>query len=147
MANLPSSSVTPGPPFSAIGVDTFGPWSIVTRKTSGAESNRWAIMFTCLTTRANHIKVDGIHVKLIIHQSLRKKIAIRGNVRKLRSDRGTNFFEATKDLNTEVMQGPVKNFLDQSMIKWILTSLTLPTWKELGKGLYKWRSVSWMFYN
>lgn len=73
MANLPSSSVTPGPPFSAIGVDTFGPWSIVTRKTRGAESNRWAIMFTCLTTRANHIKVDGIHVKLIIHQSLRKK--------------------------------------------------------------------------
>lgn len=66
---------------------------------------------------------------------------------KLRSDRGTNFFEATKDLNTEVMQGPVKNFLDQSMIKWILTSLTLPTWKELGKGLYKLRSVSWMFYN
>ncbi|XP_065925824.1 uncharacterized protein [Magallana gigas] len=124
MADLPSSRVTPGPPFSAVGVDTFGPWSIVTRKTRGgvAESKRWAIMFTCLTTRAVHIElVESMSSSSFIN-ALRRFIALRGNVCELRSDRGTNFIGATGDLNIDVIQGPVKHFLDQSKIKWIFNA-------------------------
>lgn len=32
MADLPADRLQPGPPFTSVGVDTFGPWQIVTRK-------------------------------------------------------------------------------------------------------------------
>lgn len=124
MADLPSSRVTPGPRFSAVGVDIFVPWSIVTRKPRGgvAESKRLAIMFTCLTTRAVHIElVESMSSSSFINAS-RRFIALRGNVSELRSDHGTNFIGATEDLNIDVMLGPVKHFLDQSRIKWIFNA-------------------------
>ncbi|XP_061193706.1 uncharacterized protein LOC133201933 [Saccostrea echinata] len=120
MADLPPDRITPGPPFSAVGVDTFGPWTIVTRKTRGgqAESKRWAIMFTCLTTRAIHIElVESMSSSSFIN-ALRRFIALRGNVSLFRSDRGTNFIGATEDLGIDVTKGPVKNFLDKSKIVW-----------------------------
>lgn len=59
MSDLPADRLQPSPPFTFIGLDTFGPWSIVTRKTRGGASNskRWAVLFTCLYTRAIHIEV------------------------------------------------------------------------------------------
>ena len=58
MADLPSDRLELGPP-TQVGVDTFGPWPIVTRRTRGGHANnkRSGILFTCLTTRANHIEV------------------------------------------------------------------------------------------
>ena len=46
-------------PFSNVGVDVFGPWTVVTRKTRGGQANfkRWAVLFTCLVTRAVHIEL------------------------------------------------------------------------------------------
>ena len=120
MADLPPDRITPGPPFSAVGVDTFGPWTIVTRKTRGgqAESKRWAIMFTCLTTRAIHIElVESMSSSSFIN-ALRRFIALRGNVSLFRSDRGTNFVGATEDLGIDVTRGPVKNYLEKSKIVW-----------------------------
>ncbi|VDI30170.1 Hypothetical predicted protein [Mytilus galloprovincialis] len=42
-----------------IGVDTFGPWNVIARRTRGGQANhkRWAILFTCLVIRAIHIEV------------------------------------------------------------------------------------------
>ena len=59
MADLPSDRLEPSPPFTNVGVDTFGPWQITTRKTRGgsAQSKRWAILFTCLVTRSIHIEL------------------------------------------------------------------------------------------
>lgn len=53
MANIPKDRLTPGPPFTFVGVDTFGPWVVTTRRTRGglATSKRWAILFTCLVSR------------------------------------------------------------------------------------------------
>lgn len=58
MADLPEDRIIPGPPFTNVGIDTFGPWTIITRKTRGgaANSKRWAIIFTCLTTRSVHLR-------------------------------------------------------------------------------------------
>lgn len=51
MVNLPQDSLEPGPPFTNVGVDCFGPWEVLTRRTRGghANSKRWAVMFTCLS--------------------------------------------------------------------------------------------------
>jgi hypothetical protein len=116
MADLPTSILTPGPPFSVVGVDTFGPWNIVTRKTRGgvAESKRWAIMITCLTTRAVHIELMESMLSSSFINALRRFIGLRVNVTEFRSD---HFIEATEDLCIETIRGSVKNFLDQSRIK------------------------------
>lgn len=59
MADLPVDRLQPSPPFTSVGLDVFGPWEVVTRRTRGgsAESKRWAVLFTCMTTRAVHIEV------------------------------------------------------------------------------------------
>jgi hypothetical protein len=59
MSDLPEDRLHPGPPFTFIGIDTFGPWPIIHRKTRGgsAQQKRWAILFTCLVSRAIHIEV------------------------------------------------------------------------------------------
>ena len=35
MADLPTDRVKPSPPFTNVGVDAFGPWTIVSRRTRG----------------------------------------------------------------------------------------------------------------
>jgi hypothetical protein len=59
MAGVPIDRITPGPAFKSVGTDVFGPWEVSTRKTRGgvANSKRWGLMFTCLSSRAVHIEV------------------------------------------------------------------------------------------
>jgi hypothetical protein len=39
MADLPTDRVEPSPPFTNVGVDAFGPWTIVSRRTRGGYAN------------------------------------------------------------------------------------------------------------
>ncbi|XP_044152743.1 uncharacterized protein LOC122940262 [Bufo gargarizans] len=59
MANLPVDRLSMDPPFTNVGLDVFGPWSVTTRQTRGGQANskRWAVLFTCMTIRAVHIEV------------------------------------------------------------------------------------------
>lgn len=101
MSDLPDARLTPAPPFTYVGVDVFGPWNIVARRTRGGVSNskRWAVMFTCLTCRAVHIElVEDMSSSSFIN-SLRRFQSIRGKVTEFRSDRGTNFVGASDDLH------------------------------------------------
>nr|XP_034320016.1 uncharacterized protein LOC105322041 [Crassostrea gigas] len=123
MADLPEDRCEPCPPFSYVGVDTFGPWPVVHRKTRGGNSNQkhWAILFTCLVTRAIHIEVIDELTSAAFINALRRFIAIRGQVTQFRSDRGTNFVGAVSDLsiNAEFIEnGPVSKFLSDSRIVW-----------------------------
>ncbi|KAI7789365.1 hypothetical protein IRJ41_003871 [Triplophysa rosa] len=96
MANLPEDRLTMEPPFTRVGLDVFGRWSVVTRKTRGgaAESKRWAVLFSCLGTRAVHIEViESMSTSCFIN-ALRRFFAVRGPSKVFRSDRGTNFIGA-----------------------------------------------------
>lgn len=92
MAVLRVDRVSPAPPFTYTGVDVFGPWSVVTRRTRGgqASSKRWGVIFTCLSKRAIHIEVVEELSSSSFINALRRFIAVRGYVREFRSDRGTN---------------------------------------------------------
>lgn len=59
MAYLPPEGLSLSQPFTYVGLDVFGPWNVVTRRTRGgaAQSKRWAILFTCMSTRAVHVEV------------------------------------------------------------------------------------------
>ena len=101
MADMPSDRLDPGPPFSNVGVDTFGPWQVSAHRTRGgqAQSKRWAILFTCLTTRAVHIEVvEELSTSCFIN-ALRRFYAIRGTAKIIRSDAGTNFTGAANILD------------------------------------------------
>ena len=50
MANLPCERSETPPPFTNVGFDVFGPWTIQVRKLRGGAVNakRWGLIFTCL---------------------------------------------------------------------------------------------------
>lgn len=119
MADLPTDRIEPTPPFTNVGVDAFGPWSVIHRRTRGGCSNskRWAILFTCLTTRAIHIEIVEEMSSSAFINALRRFIAIRGKVSVFRSDRGTNFIGAVDPLNIEainVEDDKVKTFMHET---------------------------------
>ncbi|VDI84343.1 Hypothetical predicted protein [Mytilus galloprovincialis] len=71
----------------------FGPWPVTFRRTRGgvSQSKRWALLFACLVTRAIHLEVIEELSSSSFINAWRRFIALRGPVRQVRSDRGTNF--------------------------------------------------------
>jgi hypothetical protein len=123
MGNLPADKVNPSAPFSHVGVDVFGPWSVSVRKTRGGSANakRWAVLFTCMATRAIHIEVIEEMTSDSFINALRRFVALRGPIVALRSDRGTNFVGAAGELEFDALfkeDGPVLHHLRQSGVTW-----------------------------
>lgn len=117
MSELPSDRLSIDPPFAHVGMHVFGPWPVMAQKTRGghAENKRWAILFTCLSTRAVHIEV----VETMTTESFRRFSAIRGRVKTLRSDRGTNFTGACKELKLNTEDSVPQKYLKDNKCTWI----------------------------
>ncbi|XP_060571866.1 uncharacterized protein LOC132730037 [Ruditapes philippinarum] len=127
MSELPIERVEQAPPFSYVGVDVFGPWEVVARRTRGghAASKRWAVLFTCLTIRAVHIEVIAEMSSSAFINALRRFISLRGKVKQFRSDRGSNFVGATSLLNIEVINvedEKTQGFLQSHDCQWVFNS-------------------------
>jgi hypothetical protein len=95
MANLPADRVELAPPFTYSAVDYFGPFYV---REGRKEVKRYGVLFTCLSCRAVHIEVANSLDTSSFINALCRFIAIRGSVRLLRSDRGTNFVGAEHEL-------------------------------------------------
>ncbi|XP_038062985.1 uncharacterized protein LOC119733659 [Patiria miniata] len=123
MADLPPERLGTSPPFTFVGLDVFGPWTVVARRTRGdqAQSKRWAVLFTCMSTRAIHIEViEAMDTSSCIN-ALRRFFAIRGPAKQLRSDCGTNFIGACNELQLgkEQQQGnDVQHYLSEHGCTW-----------------------------
>ncbi|KAK3102368.1 hypothetical protein FSP39_010852 [Pinctada imbricata] len=88
MADLPEDRVEPTPPFTYCGMDCFGPFIT---KQGRKEMKRYGLLFTCMCSRAIHIEMlDDMSTDAFIN-GLRCFIAIRGAVRQIRCDQGSNF--------------------------------------------------------
>ncbi|VDI06661.1 Hypothetical predicted protein [Mytilus galloprovincialis] len=100
MANLPSDRITPDePPFSRVGVDYFGPFEVKQRR---CRIKRYGAIFTCLSSRAIHLEVAASLDTSSYINVLRRFIARRGQVEKIRSDNGTNFVGAERELKKRI---------------------------------------------
>ena len=127
MADLPIDRLTPAPPFSYVGLDVFGPWLISARQTRGGipNSKRWAVLFTCLTTRAIHIEViESMDTSCFIN-ALRRFLALRGPAVQLRSDCGTNFVGARNELQSclnEMDDKAIQSYLATEGCNWIFNA-------------------------
>ncbi|XP_006817669.1 uncharacterized protein LOC102809487, partial [Saccoglossus kowalevskii] len=124
MADLPTDRLEATPPFTNVGIDVFGPWNVAVRKTrSGVVgAKRWGVIFVCLYTTAIHIEViESMDTSAFIN-ALRRFIAIRGAVKRLRCDNGTNFVGAKNELETamkELNHGHIQKFLAKQACEWI----------------------------
>lgn len=120
MSDLPADRLTTDPPFTHVGLDVFGPWSVTTRRTRGgaADSKRLAVIFACLSTRAVHLEViESMSTSSFIN-ALRHFLSIRGPVKHLRSDRGMNFIGACRELQVNTDDPEIKNYLQDQGCTW-----------------------------
>ncbi|CAI5668824.1 unnamed protein product [Oreochromis niloticus] len=101
MADLPSERVDPSPPFTYCGMDCFGPFFT---KQGRKVNKRYGLLFTCLCCRAIHIEmVNDMSADAFIN-GLRCFVSIRGAVRQIRCDQGSNFVGAKNDMYNALKQ-------------------------------------------
>ena len=101
MADLPADRIEQGDlPWVSTGVDYFGPFYT---KRGRVQCKRYGVIFTCLATRAVHLEVAESLSSDSFICALRRFIARRGSqIRIMRSDNGTNFVGADRELKTEL---------------------------------------------
>lgn len=76
---------------------------------------RWGLIFTCLSSRTIHIELlETLEASSFIC-ALRRFLAFRGPVKKLRCDQGTNFVGGKSQLDGALME------MDQSRIQRFVT--------------------------
>lgn len=79
-------------PFTYSGMDCFGPFIV---KKGRTEHKRYGLIFTCLYSRVVHIEMlEDLSTDSFIN-ALRCFISLRGTVRQLHCDQGSNFVGAT----------------------------------------------------
>ena len=123
MADLPPDRAEIGPPFTNVGFDVFGPWTVQTRRTRGgaADSKRWGLVFTCLASRAIHIELLETMDASSFICALRRFFSIRGPATRLRCDRGSNFVRGKSELDealAEMDKKSVERYLSEQGCEW-----------------------------
>ena len=120
MSNLPEERVDPSPPFTHVAVDYFGPFYIKDRR---KELKRYGVLFTCLSSRAIHIETANSLDTDSFVNALRRILCLRGPMRTLRSDRGTNIVGGINQLSqaeNEIDDEIVRNFLLSNSCDYVL---------------------------
>ncbi|CAI5654355.1 unnamed protein product [Oreochromis niloticus] len=94
MADLPEDRMETTPPFTYRGMDCFGPFYV---KEGRKELKCYGLLITCMCSRAVHLEMlDDLSTDSLIN-SLRAFMAIRGTVRQIRCDQGTNFVDTRNE--------------------------------------------------
>ena len=108
MADLPEDRVESTPPFTYCGMDCFGPFTVKERR---KELKRYAVIFTCMSSRAVHIEqLDDMTTDAFIN-ALRCFTAIRWPIQQIRSDQGSNCVGARNEL-AKAMKGQARKTAD-----------------------------------
>lgn len=114
MADLPEDRLLPDkPPFTNTGVDYFGPFEV---RRGRSVVKRYGVLFTCLTIRAIHLEVAPSLDTDSCVNAIRRFICRRGHVSVIRSDNGTNFTGADRELR-EALQNFNQATIQEKMLK------------------------------
>ena len=113
MSDLPEDRLESSPPFTYCAVDYCGPWHV---KEGRKEVKKYIALFTCMASRAVHLEVSNSLETDSFINALRRFICRRGPVRQLRSDQGTNFIGAKRELR-EALQAIDQCKISSEMLK------------------------------
>ena len=120
MSDLPKDRVTPNePPFTNIGVDYFGPLYV---KRGRSQIKHYGCLFTCLVTRAIHLELASCLDTSSFNYALQRLVARRGSPKLIRSDNGSNFVGAKRELKEALdhwNQKQINDHLLQYETRWI----------------------------
>lgn len=132
LADLPQDRVEPAAPFTYSAVDYFGPFFV---KEGRKEVKRYGVIFTCMASRAIHIETaNSLETDAFIN-ALRRFQAERGPVRQLRSDCGTNFIGAHRELKgglKEMNEDKIRARLLEDNCEWISFKFNPPSASHMG---------------
>ena len=132
MAVLPPDCLEPAPPFTSCAVDYFGPFIIKERR---KELKRYGVLFTCMASRAVHIEVAASLETDSFINALRRFLSRRGPIRQLRSDQGTNFVGAKRELKEalkELNGDAVRKELLRNNCDWFEFKMNVPSASHMG---------------
>ena len=125
MSNLPNDRLSVGEkPFSKVGVDYFGPLVVKLSNhtwSNQATAKRYGVLFTCLATWAVHLEIAGDTSTDSFILALRWFVSRRGPIDIIRSDNGTNFIGAERELRIalkELDQILISSELNRYHIEW-----------------------------
>ena len=99
---------------------------------------RYGVLFTCMSSRAIHIETANTLETDSFINALRRFQAERGPIRQLRSDQGTNFIGAHRELKEalkEIDRDKVRTSLLKENCEWVDFKLNPPlraTWVAHG---------------
>ena len=111
LADLPEDRIEPAAPFTYSAVDYFGPFVV---KEGRKDVKRYGVLFTCMSSRAIHIETANTLETDSFINAFRRFQAEGGPIRQLRSDQGTNFIGAHRELKEalkEIDQDKVRTSL------------------------------------
>jgi len=119
MANVSSDRVIGDlPAFSYVGVDYVGPIEV---KRGRSVQKRYGVIFTCSSSRAVHLEVSHSLTTDSCIQAIRRFLARRGPVIRIRSDNGTNLVGAEAEMKRDIAswnQTQIGRYLQQHHIEW-----------------------------
>jgi len=99
MGDLPSSRVTPAPPFEHAGVDYAGPFRVTSFVGRGQKAHKvYVALFICFVTKAIHLECVEDYSTAEFLAAFKRFVSCRGLPRHLYSDNGTNFRGADHEL-------------------------------------------------
>jgi hypothetical protein len=122
MADLPIDRLSRAPPFSSVGIDCFGPYELrCTRTRRSVAVKVWVLLTTCLYCRGIHTEVLPTMETCSFLNALRRMLAVRGAVRRIRADHGTNFIGAINEDGRAIIDAAVVgDELERRKIEWVL---------------------------
>ncbi|KAJ3640449.1 hypothetical protein Zmor_003743 [Zophobas morio] len=98
MGDLPAMRVSESKPFSCVGVDYGGPFSVSVARIRGASVIKaYLCLFICFATKAVHLEVASSLSTDAFIAALRRFVSRRGRCTHIFSDCGTNFSEANRE--------------------------------------------------
>ena len=132
MADLPEDRLESAPPFTYCAADYFGPFVV---KEKRKEIKRYGVISTCMASRAIHLEIANSLDTDSFLNAFRRFTSRRGPVRQLRSDQGTNFVGARRELLealNEMDQEKIKSSLLKEQCDWITFKMNVPSASHMG---------------